>query len=267
MQPYLLSIPKSYDGTRPDPPLYLVARPEQRNLPNRISSAGAPGGVQKGTMAAGDLGQIQLEVFGRGNNAYHWAGEVDIFEGHRRGAEAFQDRSSAASSCAAIFSLGGARAWHLGPASSRSRWVAAEIGAGTWPRRYLMMDTFPTYQRPTLRIWENITEWALNGFNLPIAAHDGDSGDTQIASFRAARWHPDPWPTGIVDQSPRTVEPRKVSRRSANRWQRERPRARPTFLISEKTGHGVNADVHRRLNDFLKEWVTPGRRRPIISAF
>jgi pimeloyl-ACP methyl ester carboxylesterase len=253
----LLQIPKSYDGTRPVP-LYVWLHGRSAQLTESNFIAGAPGGVQKGTMAAGDLGQLQLEVFGRGNNAYHWAGEVDIFEA----IAAVQNRFKIDPQRIVLrgFSLGGAGAWHLA-LHHPDRWVAAEIGAGTWPRRYLMTDTFPAYQQPTLRIWENITEWALNGFNLPIAGHDGDS-DTQIASIPGP-----PAGTPTRGQLESSIKVREQLAKEGFPWVGEplalSAKGTPDiFLISEKTGHGVNADVRRRLDAFLKDWVSRGQTSP-----
>ena len=133
-----------------------------RTRPDRVCSR-RPNPSNTG---AWNAGQFQLEVFARGNNANHWAGEVDVFES----TAAVQRRFTIDDSRLVLrgFSLGGAGAWHLA-LHHPDRWVAAEIGAGTWPRRYLMMKEFPAHQQPTLRIWENMTEWALNAFNIPIA--------------------------------------------------------------------------------------------------
>ncbi len=209
-------------------------------------------------MAAEDLGQLQLEVFGRGNNAYHWAGEVDVFEA----IAAVRKRFKVDPKRIVLrgFSLGGAGAWHLA-LHHPDRFVAAEIGAGTWPRRYQMMDTFPAYQQPTLRIWENTPEWALNGFNLPIAGHDGDN-DTQIASIPGP---PAGTPTrGQLESSIRVRE--QLAREgfpSVGEPNALAAKGTPDiFLISEKTGHSVNQETRRRLDAFLKEWVTRGQTSP-----
>ena len=66
-----------------------------------------------GKDAAKDLNAIQLEVYGRGNNAYRWAGERDVFEAIAD----FQHSSSAIDPLRIVlrgFSMGGAGTWHLG---------------------------------------------------------------------------------------------------------------------------------------------------------
>ena len=59
-----------------------------------------------------DQQQIVLEVFGRINNAYRWAGETDVFEALdsvRKRYNIDPDRIVLRG-----FSMGGAGAWHIG---------------------------------------------------------------------------------------------------------------------------------------------------------
>jgi pimeloyl-ACP methyl ester carboxylesterase len=277
VQPYLLTIPETYDGTRPVRlDVWLHGR-AQRLIETNYMCDAAPPQLQFGprlfTYAAGtcqapnpqptatgvaNVGQFQLEVFARGNNANHWAGEVDVFES----IAAVERRFKIDPSRIVLrgFSLGGAGAWHLA-LHYPDRWAAAEIGAGTWPRRYLMMDTFAPHQRPTLRIWENMTEWALNAFNLPLAAHDGDS-DTQVASIPPP---PAGAPTrGQLESSirireqlaregyPSDGEPNDLAAKGTS----------AIFLISENTGHSTSQKVRARLDAFLKEWTAKGLQSP-----
>ena len=39
---------------------------------------------------------------------------------------------------------------------------------------------FPPYQDGPLHIYENIIDWALNAYNLPLAGHDGDADDQVV---------------------------------------------------------------------------------------
>jgi hypothetical protein len=256
VQPYRLTVPESYDGSR-SVPLYvwLHGRNARLTTANFIYafSPGAP------TQRAADLGQIQLDVLGRGNNANHWAGEIDVFEAIAAVRKRY--KVDPARIVLRGFSLGGAAAWHLA-LHYPDRWVAAEIGAGTWPRRYLMIDTFPSHQRPTLRIWENMTEWALNCFNLPIAAHDGDS-DTQVASIP-----PPPQGSPTRGQLESSIRIREQLAKEGYPSEGDDPNslaAKGTpdiFLISAGTGHGVSEPVRLRLNAFLKEWTERGQVSP-----
>jgi pimeloyl-ACP methyl ester carboxylesterase len=278
VQPLLLTVPASYDpgrSTRLD--VWLHGRSQRLIEGNWICYDSSTANEQTGERllihpqgsclapnpapaATGvrNSGQFQLEAFARGNNANHWAGEVDVFEG----IAAVQRRFKIDTSRVVLrgFSLGGAGAWHLA-LHHPDLWVAAEIGAGTWPRRYLMMSEFPPHQRPTLRIWENMTEWALNAFNLPIAGHDGDS-DTQVASIPRP---PEGEPTrGQLESSIRIREQlAKEGFPSQGEPNDLAAKGTPSiFLISENTGHSTSPKVRQRLDQFLKEWTDKGLQAP-----
>lgn len=277
VQPLLLTIPSRYDGKPERLDVVLHGRSQRLIESNWICYEDSPANAQTAerlyTHAGGsclqpspgppntgawNAGQFQLEVFARGNNANHWAGEVDVFES----TAAVQRRFRIDDSKVVLrgFSLGGAGAWHLA-LHHPDRWVAAEIGAGTWPRRYLMMDQFPPHQRPTLRIWENMTEWALNAFNIPIAGHDGDS-DTQVASIPRP---PEGEPTrGQLESS---IRIREQLAKEGYPYEGEPAsyvaKGTPSiFLVSENTGHSTNPKVRQRLDAFLKEWTDRGLRSP-----
>src|SRR5436190_594763 len=83
------------------------------------------------------------------------------------------------------FSQGGEGAWHIA-LHHPDRFAAAEIGAGTVSRTAQRPGLTP-YQLATLRIWENISEWALNIHNLPLAGHDGENDPGQLESSLRAR--------------------------------------------------------------------------------
>jgi pimeloyl-ACP methyl ester carboxylesterase len=277
VQPLLLTIPAGYDGKPTRLDIVLHGRSQRLIESNWICydalAANAQTGERLLTHVAGsclqptpnpsttgvwNAGQFQLEVFARGNNANHWAGEVDVFES----TAAVQRRFKIDDSRLVLrgFSLGGAGAWHLA-LHHPDRWVSAEIGAGTWPRRYLMMNDFPAHQRPTLRIWENMTEWALNGFNIPIAAHDGDS-DPQVASIPRP---PEGEPTrGQLESS---IRIREQLAKEGHPYEGEPTsyvaKGTPSiFLISENTGHSTSPKVRQRLDAFLKEWTDRGLQSP-----
>lgn len=277
VQPLLVTTPQTYDGKPTRLDIVLHGRSQRLIESNWICYDPSPANAQTGerllTHAAGsclqptpnpsatgaaNVGQFQLEVFARGNNANHWAGEVDVFES----TAAVQRRFKIDDTKLVLrgFSLGGAGAWHLA-LHHPDRWAAAEIGAGTWPRRYLMMDQFPSHQRPTLRIWENMTEWALNAFNIPIAGHDGDS-DTQVASIPRP---PEGEPTrGQLESS---IRIREQLAKEGFPYEGEPTsyvaKGTPSiFLISENTGHSTSPKVRQRLDAFLKEWTDRGLRSP-----
>jgi hypothetical protein len=104
-------------------------------------------------------------------------------------------------------------------------------------------------------------EWALNGFNLPFAAHDGDS-DTQISSL------PGPPPgTPSRGQLESSLHARAQLEKEGFQAVGDPDFLRITgmpdiFLISQKTGHGTSPLVRERLDAFLKEWCDKGQTSP-----
>ncbi len=258
VQPFGLNVPASYDGTKPVRLyVWLHGRNGRLTESSFLYGFSQPPTNPNNPMNSADVGQTTLDVYGRGNNANHWAGEVDVFEA----IAAVQRRYKIDSSRIVLrgFSLGGAAAWHLA-LQYPDRWVAAEIGAGTWPRRSTMPG-FPPHQEKVLRIWENTPEWALNAFNIPIAGHDGDS-DTQTASI------PPPPPgtphRGQLESSIRVREQlAKEGFPSEGETHSMVAKGTPAiFLISEKTGHSVSPPVRKRLDEFLKEWSDKGQTSP-----
>jgi pimeloyl-ACP methyl ester carboxylesterase len=246
VQPYGVTVPDSYDGTRPVR-LYVWLHGRDQTLTESSFIYKFPNASKSLTYSTADLGQITLDCYGRWNNANHWAGEVDVFEAIADVSRRY--KIDAKRIILRGFSLGGAGAWHIA-LQYPDRFAAAEIGAGTYPRRS-QMPGFPPYQAGPLRIWENILDWSLNAFNIPIAGHDGDT-DTQVASIPPDRETPS---RGQLESSLRVraqlAREGFPSEGEENNW-----RVKGTsniFLISEKTGHGVSPLVRQRLDAFLKE--------------
>src|SRR4051794_28711874 len=75
LQPYGLVIPKSYDGSKPVRlEVVLHGRAAQMNEVSFLFAHDSDKPIPP------EQDFIQLEVFGRTNNAYRWSGETDIFE-------------------------------------------------------------------------------------------------------------------------------------------------------------------------------------------
>jgi pimeloyl-ACP methyl ester carboxylesterase len=261
VQPMGVTIPESYDPARPDR-LYVWLHGRSNTLTEASFINGMKNAPQfPSTAYTADVGQLTLDCYGRGNNANHQAGEVDIFEGiaaMRRRFTIDDDRILLRG-----FSLGGAAAWHIA-LQYPDRWAAAEIGAGTYPGRLMYAATpFPPYQEGPLHIYENILDWALNAYNLPLAAHDGDT-DTQVATVGAGRGAAPTPNRGQLESSLRIraqlAKEGLPSQGSEGNW--TVPGTRDIFLISSGTGHGVNREVKSRLDAFLKEYGDKGRQDP-----
>jgi len=104
-------------------------------------------------------------------------------------------------------------------------------------------------------------EWALNAFNMPLAAHDGDK-DTQ--------------PNAIPTFPPGTPSRGQLESSLHARAQLEKEgfpaegdpdflhmKGTPDiFLISQNTGHSTSPLVRQRLDAFLKEWGDKGLTSP-----
>src|SRR5258708_6390043 len=153
VQPYGMVIPDSYNGqpTRLD----LVLHGRGATL-NEVSFIAAHDGAQP---VPADQNFIQMEVFGRTNNAYRWAGETDIFEA----LASVQKRYNIDPDRIVLrgFSMGGAGTWHVG-LHYPGRWAATEAGAGvTETRIYAKQDNLPSYQQAGLHIYDAV-DYSLN---------------------------------------------------------------------------------------------------------
>lgn len=121
--------------------------------------------------APSDEQGLVLHVYGRGNNAYRWAGETDVFEAIEAVKRTYpvDERRIVLRG----FSMGGAGAWHLG-LHHPSRWCAVEAGAGfTDTRNYLNRDDFPEVQSQALHIYDAV-DYALNASLVPITGYGGE---------------------------------------------------------------------------------------------
>lgn len=124
----------------------------------------------RGRKAAKDLDHIVLEVYGRGNNAYRWAGEEDIWEA-MLGTSRFA-RTTPGATVLRGFSMGGAGTWHLGLHFS-DYWRVIGPGAGfTTTKGYANGLSLTPVQEKTLHIYDAV-DYAENAFNVPIVAYSG----------------------------------------------------------------------------------------------
>ena len=256
VQPYGITLPADYNPSKPTR-LYVWLHGRQ----NQTTESEFLYNFPKATPAkvpVADNGQIQLDVFGRINSAgYHWAGEADIFEA----IAAVQKRFKIDGKRILLrgFSMGGEGAWHIA-LHYPDRFAAAEIGAGTISSRAEVPGLQP-YQYATLRIWENMSEWALNIFNLPTAGHDGEA-DTQVCCLP-----PPPQGTPTRGQLTSSLHTRgqleKEGFASIGDPDFLHSQGAPgLFLISQQTGHGTSPLVRQRLDAFLKEWGDKGQTSP-----
>lgn len=131
-----------------------------------------------------DIAWIQLNVFGRTNNAYRWAGETDVFEAIADVKKRFKidDRRITLRG----FSMGGAGAWHIG-LHYPSKWSSVGAGAGFVETMHHLSRTepLPPLHQRTTRIYD-AQEYAWNAFDVPIIGYGGEL-DPQL--FAAKTMH------------------------------------------------------------------------------
>jgi dienelactone hydrolase len=163
VQPYALTIPESYDGSksvRLD--VVLHGRGDQQNEVSFIAGHETDSPVKQD--------YITLEVWGRGNNGYRWAGETDVFEAM----DSVKARYNIDANKVVLrgFSMGGAGAWHLG-LHYPDQWAAVEAGAGfTETENYAKLRPLVGYQEAMLRIYDAV-EYAANARMVPVVGYGG----------------------------------------------------------------------------------------------
>jgi pimeloyl-ACP methyl ester carboxylesterase len=241
--PYGITLPENYDAAKPTR-LYVWLHGRQNTtvetefIYSHLNRRGA------GNPPVADQGQIQLDCFGRVNGAgWHWAGEMDVWESIAAAKKRFNIDDQRV--ILRGFSQGGEGAWHIS-LHHPDRFAAAEIGAGTVSRTAQQRPELKPFQLSTLRIWENISEWALNIHNLPLAGHDGENDPGQLESSLRAR-----------------AQLEKEGFPSAGDPDYLRSQGVPgLWMQSKATGHGTSPLVRQRLDAFLKEWGDKGQGSP-----
>jgi dienelactone hydrolase len=149
--------------------------------------------THSGKPAPAGLGHVRIDIFGRGNNAYRWAGETDVFEAidsffadeRAAGRERLPDPARVV---LRGFSMGGAGTWHLG-LHYPDRWCVIGPGAGfTTTHGYAakLPNPLPPHQEACLRIYDAV-DYAENAFNVPIVAYSGAKDKQKAAADNIER--------------------------------------------------------------------------------
>jgi dienelactone hydrolase len=183
VQPYAISVPANFDKLSKDGKKWRT----DVVLHGRNSTITEVGFLGVNDRGVGERAYIQLDIFGRGNNAYRWAGETDVLEaiGHffaslqAAGSEKLVDPARVV---LRGFSMGGAGSWHLG-LHFPDHWCVVGPGAGfSVTHGYIggLKDPLPAYQEKCLTIYDAV-DYAENAFDVPIVAYSG-SDDPQKAA-------------------------------------------------------------------------------------
>lgn len=225
LQPYGLVIPDSYNPASPTRlDVVLHGRAAQMNEVSFLYAHDAAKPIPP------EQQHIALEVFGRTNNAYRWAGETDVFEA----LESVRKRYNIDPDRIVLrgFSMGGAGAWHIG-LHYPDQWVAMEAGAGfAETRNYAKLpDSTPEYQLRTLHIYDAV-DYAENAANLPTVGYGGEI-DPQLKSSQ------------LIQQATSGL-----------------PNLKALFLVGPNTPHRWHPDSLRESNAFIDAAVKEGRQTP-----
>ena len=166
IQPYSLSIPASYD---PAKPIRLDVYLHGRN--GKLTEATFLAAQEAAKPAPPEQQFIQLDVYGRGNNSYFWAGETDIFEAlasvrahYNIDPERIVLRG---------FSMGGTGTWELG-LHHPSDWAAVECGAGYAETRDIVLDTVKDPRLKAALTIHNPILCVRNMVNTPFVVYAGE---------------------------------------------------------------------------------------------
>lgn len=256
VQAYALRIPDTLDMAKPSRLyVWLHGRDQRLTESSFITKSQKPAPSHSNPA---DAGHIQLDIYGRWNGmAFHWTGEADVFEAIAEVKKRYKIDENRI--LLRGFSMGGCGAWHIA-LHHPDRFAAAEIGAGTWPRRS-QMTGFPPHQEAVLRIYENINDWALNAFNLPLAGHGGEN-ESGLSSIPPA-----PQGTPTRGQLESSIKIREQLEREGfpSKGDPSELKAEGTdavFFISRGVGHSTSPEVRAKLDSFLKVHGDRGRVSP-----
>jgi dienelactone hydrolase len=240
-QPYRVIIPASYDKTKPIPLyVYLHGRGDTDFETNWVGGV-ATGGAAK--VGAGIDDRIQLQIFGRFNCSFRWAGETDVFEAIasvRKRYNIDPERIVLAG-----FSMGGAGTWQVG-LHCPDMFTVLEVDAGVIGSRRGTEGMSPA-QKAGAAHYGVLIGHALNVFNVPLVAYAGER-DAQLASS-----------TSIREQLAR--EGFTIEHPSALKWNANEINA--LFLAIPGAGHShATGETARMVNSFVADAIKRGRVTP-----
>lgn len=238
VQPLRVTVPDDYDGARAVP--LDVAMHGRFTRLYEVETLNSWEGAEVDYLP----GTLQIDLFGRGKNTYHWPGEADVFEAIAFAKEAYKvdaDRMTLRG-----FSMGGAGVWHVA-LHHPDLWAAVEVGAGdNTSLRMPVLNTLPDYQQAMCRIFDNMYEWAINAYDVPFASYVGEN-DRSIVKHNAAK--EELIREGIkFEGDPFSLKATNVPSMM--------------FLVAPKTGHDMHPESRKTLNAWLYERLKSGRQTP-----
>ena len=238
VQPYGVTIPASYDGTKP-----MRLDIWQHGTDRTLNEVAFIIQQERDRPIPPEQDYIQIEPLGRTNLSYRWAGEADLFES----LASVQQRYNIDPMRIVLrgFSMGGASSWHLG-LHHPGRWAAIEAGAGyTETRRYGKRESLPPYQEAMLHYYDAV-DYSLNAFNTPTVGYGGEI-DAQLQAS-----------VNIREQL--TAEGFRFQQDGPFRWVTSDLRA--LFLVGPKTAHSWHPDSRVQSNAFINKALEAAGRVP-----
>jgi hypothetical protein len=238
VQPVRVTVPAEYDGIRLFP--LDVAQHGRFTRLYEVETLSSWDGAEIDYLP----GTVQIDLFGRGKNTYHWPGEADVFEAMAFARKAY--KIDAERMTLRGFSMGGAGVWHTS-LHHPDLWAAVEVGAGdNMSHRIPVLSTLPDYQQAMCKIFDNMYEWALNAYDIPFASYVGEN-DRNIVKHNLAK--EELIKAGIHFGG----DP--FSQKATNA---------PSilFLIGPKTGHDMHPESRKVLNAYLYDRIKIGRQIP-----
>ena len=238
VQPVRVTVPDEYDGARAFP--LDVAQHGRFTSLYEVETLNSWQGAEIDYLP----GTLQIDLFGRGKNTYHWPGEADIFEAMEFAGKAYKidpERMTLRG-----FSMGGAGVWHTS-LHFPDLWTAVEVGAGdNTSHRIPILNTLPPYQQAMCRIFDNMYEWALNAYDIPFASYVGEN-DRSVVKHNSAKEQL------IRDGIHFQGDPFSLKASDAPSMM---------FLIAPSTGHAMHPESRKLLNAFLYDRIKMGRQIP-----
>jgi poly(3-hydroxybutyrate) depolymerase len=184
IQPMSVLVPAELDPTKPGFHIVVVLHGRDQTL-TEVKFISGKENAKVGTTS----NRIVIEVYGRGNNAYRWAGEQDVYEAisvAHRSAKIEGTAAQKAMLTAPVFlrgfSMGGAGTWHIG-LHNPSAFAAISPGAGfTTTHGYIKnLPKLPDYQEHCLTIYD-AANYAENAFHVPVIAYSGEKDPQKAAA-------------------------------------------------------------------------------------
>jgi len=236
VQPYGLTIPASYDGTKPmrldvwlhgtSVPLNEVRSINQQSKPHAEVNAPEP------------TDYIQMEPLGRMNQSYRYAGETDVFEA----IASVQKRYNIDAKRILVrgHSMGG-QAFHLG-LQHPGFFAALEASAGyadthEYAAARLPKEGLPAYQEAMLHYYDS-QDYAMNAYNIVTVGYGGED-DAQLRASQRVREALEKEGFHFAHDTP-------------YRWTTNDLPA-VLFLMGPKTGHAWHPDSKKESEAFLRK--------------